>query len=55
MAIRGSLDKLTVAALDNKFPIFYGTGKSVTILTRTRLFSLSWADQSHHQIHTQFL
>lgn len=55
MTIRGLLDKLTVAVLDDKFPIFYGTGKSVTILTRTRLLSLAWADQSRLQIHTQFL
>jgi hypothetical protein len=58
MNVCGLLHKLTVAMLDEKCQVFYGNGKSVksiTVLTRTRHLTLSWADQSSPQIHTPLL
>ena len=38
------LEKLTGFAANKKFPAFYGTRKSITILTSARHLSLSWAN-----------
>jgi hypothetical protein len=37
------LEKLTVTHLLKKFPSFYGTRKSITVFTRARHWSVSWA------------
>jgi hypothetical protein len=37
------LEKLTVTQLVKKFPTFYGTRRFITVFTRTRQWSLSWA------------
>jgi hypothetical protein len=42
-----SLDKLLVNQMVNKFPIFYGTWRLITVFRRTRHLALSLAVQIH--------
>jgi hypothetical protein len=41
------LEKLTVAQLIKKFPTFYGIQRFITVFTRARHWSLSWARRIH--------
>jgi hypothetical protein len=52
------LEKLTVAQLVKRFPVFYGTQRFITVFTKVRhrsLSSASWIQSTNYfpQIHTQ--
>jgi hypothetical protein len=53
--ITGVLEKLKVARVLRKFPVFYGTRRFITVFTKARKWSLSWEYTPSHPISLWFI